>query len=29
MTHQVDTECYRIVEVKNGHYHTLFYGLPT
>jgi hypothetical protein len=29
MTHQVDAECYRIVEIKNGKYHSLFHGMPT
>lgn len=29
MHNQVDAECWRIVEVKNNQYHTLFHGLPT
>lgn len=29
MNLQVDAECWRIVEIKNGHYHTLFHGMPT
>jgi hypothetical protein len=29
MNYQTDAECWRIVEIKNGHYHTLFHGLPS
>jgi hypothetical protein len=29
MKDQIVAECWRIVEVKNGQYHTLFHGIPT